>query len=68
MSTEIKTVKGFWGGKRTGYIPEMKKITVRFTSDKHGESLSIEDGETMLGVPFEEVEKLIEKARRGSKK
>lgn len=40
MSTEIKTVKGFAGGKRTGYMPEIKNVTVRFTSDRYGETIS----------------------------
>lgn len=64
MSTEIKTIKGFAGGKRTGYMPEKKNVTVRFTSDEYGETMSIEDGETMLGVPFEPIKKMIEKARK----
>lgn len=64
MSTEIKTIKGFCGGKRTGYMPEMKNVTVRFSSDRNGETISIEDGEVMLGVPFEPVLRLIEKARK----
>ena len=64
MSTEIKTIKGFAGGKITGYMPEKKNVTVRFTSDEYGEIMSIEDGEIMLGVPFEPVKKMIEKARK----
>ena len=64
MSTEIKTIKGFAGGKRTGYMPEKKNVTVRFTSDRYGETISVEDGETMLGVPYEPVKKMIEKARK----
>jgi hypothetical protein len=64
MSTEIKTIKGFAGGKRTGYMPEKKNVTVRFTSDEYGETMSIEDGEIMLGVPFEPIKKMIEKARK----
>lgn len=50
MSTEIKTIKGFAGGKRTGYMPEKKNVTVRFTSDEYGETMSIEDGEIMQRV------------------
>ena len=64
MSTEIKTITGFAGGKRTGYMPEKKNVTVRFTSDEYGETMSIEDGEIMLGVPFEPIKKMIEKARK----
>ena len=64
MSTEIKTIKGFAGGTRTGYMPEKNNVTVRFTSDEYGETMSIEDGEIMLGVPFEPIKKMIEKARK----
>lgn len=64
MSTEIKQIKGFAGGEKTGYMPEPKKITVRFTSDRYGETISVEDGEIMLGVPYEPVKKMIEKARK----
>ena len=63
MGTELKSVKGFHGGKND-MLPRRENITVRFTSDKYGETISLEDGEVMIGVPFEEVEKMIEKARK----
>lgn len=62
MGTELKIIKGFHGRKDT--LPRRKNVTVRFTSDKYGETISLEDGENIMGVPFEEVEKMIEKARK----
>ena len=41
------------------------KMTVRFTSDKIGESISIEaGGAVMFQVPFKPVEKLIKETRK----
>ena len=63
MGTELKTVKGFHGGKND-MLPRRENITVRFTSDKYGKTISLEDGENIIGVPFEDVEKMIKKARK----
>lgn len=63
MGTELKIIKGFHGGRKDT-LPRRKNVTVRFTSDKYGETISLEDGENIIGVPFEEVEKMIEKARK----
>ena len=39
-------------------------LTIRFTSDKYGESVSIADDKTiMLSVPFDEIEKVKKRAR-----
>ena len=38
-------------------------ITVRFTSDKHGESISLEFKGFMFLVPFEPVKEIIKQAR-----
>lgn len=39
-------------------------LTIRFTSDKYGESVSIADDKTiMLQVPFEDVKMVMERAR-----
>lgn len=44
---------------------EKKKLTIRFTSDELGESLSIsDDKEIMLQIPFEGVEQIISIARK----
>lgn len=60
MNTQIKTEKGMATGPN-GYDGN---ITIRFTSDSHGETLSLEGAETMITVAFEDVEKIIEKARK----
>lgn len=62
MSTEIKMIKGFIGYENE-VIPQSTDVMVRFTSDKYGETISLENGKVMLGVPFEAVRKMIEKAR-----
>lgn len=44
---------------------ERKRLTIRFTCDEFGESLSIsDDKEIMLQIPFEGVEQIINTARR----
>lgn len=60
---EIKMVKGFVGYKNE-VIPQSEQVTVRFTSDRYGETISLENGKVMLGVPFKEVQKMIEKERK----
>lgn len=63
MGTEIKTIKGFHA-KEYDIYPTKTNVTVRFTSDRYGETISLEDGEGIIGVPFEAVQKMIEKARK----
>ena len=63
MGTEIKKITGFSGTKEDS-MPHRREIVVRFTSDKYGETISLEDGSVIIGVPFEKVIKLIEKARK----
>lgn len=63
MSTELRMIKGFHA-KEGDILPRKADVTVRFTSDKYGETLSLEDGKTIIGAPFEDVEKLIKKARK----
>lgn len=59
--TERKTVIGMISdGYRAGTAP----ITVRFTSDRLGESLSLTyNNQIMLQVNFEDIVPMIEKAR-----
>lgn len=64
MGTEIKMTKGFVSREGTESFPEEKTLTIRATSSMYGETVAIEDGKTILGVPFQEVEKLMEKARK----
>ena len=49
-----------------GLAPSMKMITVRFTSDESGETISLADENNgiMLLVPFEPVQELIDEARK----
>lgn len=63
MSTAIKTVTGMVSdGFSIGKAP----ITVRFTSDRSGESLSLEyNGKIMLHVAYEDIKPIIQKARKG---
>ena len=61
MSTEIKTVTGIVADR----VKEgQASITVRFTSDTFGESLSLEyDNQVMLQVRYEDIVPIINKAR-----
>lgn len=58
----IKTVDGYTSD---GYSLEKRKITVRVTSDKRGETISLEDGTTLIGVTVKDVEYAINQARKG---
>lgn len=60
--TEVKRVKGIITINKTtqyGYV------TVRFTSDHFGETLSLsDDDKIMITVAYEDIEKTIKKARK----
>lgn len=58
----IKTVDGYTSD---GYSLEKRKITVRVTSNKRGETISLEDGTTLIGVTVKDVEYAINQARKG---
>jgi len=58
--TIVKDLKGM---VFTGDAMGERDITVRFTSDKHGESISLEFKGIMFLVPFEPVIEIIEQAR-----
>lgn len=58
----IKTVDGYTSD---GYGLEKRKVTVRVTSDKTGETLSLEDGRTLIGVGVKDIEYAIKQARKG---
>lgn len=60
MSTQIKTVKGI-ERDLDGYETN---ITVRFTSDSCGETLTLQGAGTIITVAFEDIEKIVEKARK----
>ena len=43
-------------------------VTAHFTSDDRGETLSLEAGGVQITIPYEYVEKLIDRTRKSSKK
>lgn len=62
MSTAIKTVTGMVSD---GFRMAKAPITVRFTSDKSGESLYLEyNGNIMLHVAYEDIKPIIQNARK----
>lgn len=60
MNTQIKTIKGY---TYDGEVFTQKRVIVRVTSDKTGETLSLQAGEYLIGVSLEDVEKVAQKAR-----
>lgn len=60
MNAQIKTVKGMAMGPN-GYDGN---VVIRFTSDNHGETLSLQGAETLIAVAFEDIEKIVEKVRK----
>lgn len=58
----MKTIGGAYttDGLRLAKAP----VTVRFTSDGLGETLSLESANGMILVPFEQVKRIIEEERR----
>ena len=62
MGTSIKTVNGMVSD---GYKVGKSLLTIRFTSDRTGESLSLEyNGQIMLLVDYKDVEAIVKKARK----
>lgn len=64
MDTKTKSikVKGMYTDEKT-FAPT--SVIVRFTSDKIGESLSLSLNDIlMITVPFEQVQKVIDEARK----
>ena len=61
MGTALKRVRGM---VFDGEGLRKATLTIRFTSDEYGESVSIADDKTiMLQVPFDEIEKVKKRAR-----
>lgn len=58
---ELREIKGFISD---GYAIKSAEVIVRFTSDETGERILLQTDDIMIGVPFEKVKKMIEKARR----
>lgn len=62
MGTSIKTVNGMVSD---GYKAGKSPLTIRFTNDCTGESLSLEyNGQIMLLVDYKDVEAIVKKARK----
>ena len=59
--TQIKEINGFVSD---GKGMEGSKVVCRFTSDELGETLSLQAGNMLIGVAFEDIEKLIKKERK----
>lgn len=61
MAIKIKEMQGFVadGTRMCG-----ANVTARFTSDGIGETLSLQAGGMMIGVPFEEIRPLAREARK----
>lgn len=64
----MTTVKNTDGMAFTGKENYRGKVTVRFTSDNLGETLSLQYGGVMILVPYEPVKKIIEETRKGAGK
>lgn len=62
MGTEIKQIDGYSVNKDKELSPE--KIIVTFKSDADGETIILKGGDVMIGAPFKEIAKMIEKARK----
>jgi len=67
-NTFAEYMDGITAKGRSGKIHRVKVKAV-FTSDEHGESLSLycPSNDTMILVPFEQVERLIEHTRKERK-
>ena len=61
MRLQIKTVNGI---VTDGIRMKRQQIVVRFTSDKAGESLSLQAGDIMIHVAYEDILPIIKKARK----
>lgn len=59
-----KTVKGMVA---TGLIPKFCDVTVRMTSDKRGQSLSLQAYNLLIEIPLESVKGIIKVTEKGAK-
>ena len=57
-------VMGFIGDTSKSVFPKPYRITVRMTSDKHGQTLSLAGANVLIGIPLEEVSDIIKVAER----
>ena len=54
-----KDVMGFIGDTSKSIFPKPCRITVRMTSDKNGQTLSLAGANVLIGIPLEEVKEII---------
>lgn len=59
-----KVVQGMIGDISKSVIPNPCKVTVRMTSDKRGQSLSLSAYNIMIGIPLETVRDIIRVSER----
>ena len=68
QSALLTKVVGFVSERRQAKMSMSRSVvTVRFTSDRIGETLSLQAGDVQITVPFEPVEELIEATRKSAK-
>ena len=54
-----KDVMGFIGDTSKSVFPKPCRITVRMTSDKKGQTLSLAGANVLIGIPLEQVAEII---------
>ena len=54
-----KDVIGFIGDTSKSVFPKPCRITVRMTSDKMGQTLSLAGANVLIGIPLEEVKDIV---------
>ena len=59
--TLIRNLKG--ATSQHGNMPKLKPVVARFTSDNHGETLSLEASGVMITVNYKDIEKMVERER-----
>lgn len=59
-----KDVMGFIGDTSKTVFPSPCRITVRMTSDKHGQTLSLAGANVLISIPLEEVADIIKVVER----
>lgn len=62
-----KTIKGcIFDGSKPSLLPKMCDVTVRMTSDKIGQSLSLQAFNVMIEIPLEQVRDIIRVSKEGA--
>ena len=62
-----KTIKGcIFDGSKPLLLPKMCDVTVRMTSDKIGQSLSLQAFNVMIEIPLEQVRDIIKVSKEGA--